>query len=71
MQKIKVENNFVWIILAAIRIYSANFLKFCGYMFFPVLGQILGILLIFCLAGLYTVYLPELAEKYPAFRDFS
>ncbi len=69
MQKIKVENNFVWIILAAIRIYSANFLKFCGYMLFPVLGQILGLLLIFCLAGLYAVYLPELMEKYPAFKD--
>ena len=55
MQKIKVENNFVWIILAAIRIYSANFLFFFGYMLFPVLGQILGLLLIFCLAGLYEV----------------
>ncbi len=71
MSTIKVENNFVWIILAAIRIYSTNFLKFCGYMLFPVLGQILGLLLIFCPAGLYVVHLPELAEKYPAFRDMS
>ena len=71
MAKVKVENNFIWIILAAIRIYSTNFLKFCGYMLFPVLGQILGLLLVFCLAGLYSAYLPDLAEKYPAFREYS
>ncbi len=71
MTKIKVENNFIWIILAAIRIYSTNFLKFCGYMLFPVLGQVLGLLLIFCLAALYIAYLPELAEKYPVFNDYS
>ena len=69
MSKIKVENNFVWIILAAIRIYSTNFLKFCGYMLFPVLGQVIGILLIFCLAGLFVVYLPDLQDKYEIFRD--
>ena len=71
MAKIKVENNFVWIILAAIRIYSTNFLKFCGYMMFPVLGQIIGILLIFCLVGLFAVYLPDLQEKYEMFRDYA
>ena len=69
MSKIKVENNFVWILLAAIKIYSTNFLKFTGYMLFPVFGQILGLLLIITLAGLYTLYLPELALKYPAFKD--
>lgn len=71
MAKIKVENSFIWIILAAIRIYSANFLKFCGYMLFPVLGQVLGLLLVFCLAGWFSVYLPELAEKYRMFDNFS
>jgi len=71
MTKIKVENNFVWIILAAIRIYSTNFLKFCGYMLFPVLGQIVGILLTFCLAGLFIVYLPDLQDKYEMFRDYA
>lgn len=71
MTKIKVENNFIWIILASIRIYSTNFLKFCGYMLFPVLGQVLGLLLIFCLAALYIAYLPELADKYPVFNDYT
>ncbi len=71
MTRIKVENNFIWIILAAIRIYSTNFLKFCGYMLFPVLGQVLGLLLIFCLAAVYIAYLPELADKYPIFNDYS
>lgn len=67
MAKIKVENSFIWVILASIRIYSANFLKLTGYMLFPVLGQVLGLLLVFCLAGLFTAYLPELMEKYPFF----
>lgn len=71
MAQIKVENNFIWILLTSIRIYSTNFIKFCSYMMFPVLGQILGILLIFCLAGLYSLYLPELSEKYLIFQDFS
>ena len=71
MAKIKVENNFVWILLAAIKIYSTNFLKFSGYMLFPVMGQILGLLLVFTLASLYGLYLPELALKYPAFNEVS
>ena len=69
MANVKVENNFVWILLASIRIYSTNFIKFCGYMAFPVLGQVLGLLLTFCLAGIYTVYLPELIDKYTIFQD--
>ena len=71
MTKIKVENNFVWIILAAIKIYSMNFIKFCGYMTFPILGQVLGLLLTFCLAAIYIVYLPELSLKYPIFKENS
>lgn len=69
MAKIKVENSFIWVILAAIKIYSANFLKLTGYMLFPVLGQVLGLLLVFCLAGLFTAYLPELMDKYPFFDN--
>ncbi len=69
MAKIKVENSFIWIIMAAIRIYGTNFLKFGSYMLFPVLGQVLGILLVFCLSGLFAAYLPDLQDKYPAFRD--
>ncbi len=71
MAKIKVENNFIWIILAAIRIYSTNFLRFCGYMLFPVLGQVLGLMLVFSLSALFTAYLPELADKYAFFRDYT
>ena len=71
MAKVKVEDNFIWIILAAIRIYSTNFLKFCRYMLFPVLGQIIGLLLIFCLVFLYAAYLPDLADKYEFFRDYT
>lgn len=71
MAKIKVEDNMVWVVLAAIRMYSANFLKFCAYMAFPVLGQVLGLALVFGLASLYTYYLPELAMKYDVLKDMS
>ncbi|MBR6099500.1 hypothetical protein IKP85_07110 [bacterium] len=71
MAKIKVENSFIWVILAAIRIYSTNFLKLCSYMLFPVLGQVLGLLLVFCLAGVFSAYWPELADKYEMFNDMA
>jgi len=71
MAKVKVENNMVWVILAAIRMYSANFLKFCYYMLFPVLGQVLGLALVFGLASLFTYYLPELILKYDVLKDMS
>ena len=71
MTKIKVEDNMVWVVLAAIRMYSANFLKFCWYMLFPVLGQVLGLTIVFGFVSLYTYYLPELALKYDVLKDFS
>ena len=71
MSKIKVENSFVWVILAAIRIYSSNFLRLGGYMLFPVLGQVLGLLLVFCLAGVFNAYLPVLTSKNAAFNNIS
>jgi len=71
MAKIKVEDNMVWVVLAAIRMYSANFLKFCAYMAFPVLGQVLGLGLVLGLASLYVYYLPELALKYNLLKDMS
>lgn len=71
MAKVKVENNMVWVLLAAMRMYSANFLKFCYYMLFPVLGQVLGIVLIFGLAGLFVNYLPDLIIKYDILKDMS
>lgn len=71
MAKVKVEDNMVWVVLAAIRMYSGNFLKFCGYMAFPVLGQILGLGLVFGLAAMFNYYLPDLALKYDILRDMS
>lgn len=71
MAKIKVEDNMVWVVLAAIRMYSGNFLKFCGYMAFPVLGQVLGLGLVFGLAAMFNYYLPDLALKYDILRDMS
>ncbi len=71
MAKVKVEDNMIWVLLAAIRMYSANFLKFCYYMLFPVLGQILGIGLVFGLAALFINYLPDLIIKYDVLKDVS
>ncbi len=64
-------NGIFNILIEGVKIYCLNFLKFTQYMAFPVLGQILGMGLIFGLAGLYTAYLPVLIEKSPAFNSFT
>ncbi len=55
----------VWrIFFEGLKIYCANAHKFLGYMAFPVLGQILGLFMIFGLTGIYTEKL-ESAEVLP------
>jgi len=71
MSKVKIENSIFSILFEGARIYGANFVSFTKYMLFPVLGQVLGLGLIFWLAAIYADRLPELMEKYPAFNDFS
>lgn len=71
MAKAKIENKVFNILVESVKIYCMNFLQFTRYMAFPVLGQVLGLGLIFGLASLYTSNLPTLIENYPAFNSFS
>ena len=59
------------IFMEALGLYFSNFKQFVKYMTFPVLGQILGLILIFGFTYIYTKNLPSLIEKYSAFDDFN
>lgn len=48
----------------AVGLYFSNFKQFFKYMSFPVLGQILGLIIIFFTTYIYTQNLPKLLEKY-------
>ncbi|MBQ7764506.1 hypothetical protein IJ384_03950 [bacterium] len=52
------------IFMESIGLYFSNFDKFFKYMTFPVLGQILGITLVFLLTFFYTKNLPNILEKF-------
>lgn len=66
------EDKSVWkIFFEGLKIFCFNFSKFFLYMAFPVLGQILGLVLIFGLTYWYTESLPDLIQKFPAFNNFS
>ncbi len=71
MSKAKTGNGIFNVLTEGMKIYCMNFLKFTQYMAFPILGQLVGMGLIFGLAGLYTAYLPTLIEKSPAFNSFT
>ena len=71
MAKTKIENGIFNVLIEGVKIYCTNFLQFTRYMAFPVLGQLLGLGLIFGLAGLYSANLPALIEKSPAFNSFT
>lgn len=65
-------NKSVWkILFEGFKIYSLNMHKFSLYMAFPVLGQILGLFLIFGLSYWYTQNINELVVKYPVLNDVS
>lgn len=71
MSRKNTGNGIFDVLKEGVKIYCLNFLQFTRYMAFPVLGQIVGMGLIFGLAGLYTAYLPVLIEKSPAFNSFT
>ena len=55
----------------ALTLYFSNFGQFVKYMTFPVLGQLIGLILIFSFTYVYTKNLPLLIEKYGIFDDFN
>lgn len=65
----KNSNNFVNILFKSLQIYILNIHKFLMYMAFPVLGQLLGIVLIFIPAMYLKDVLPDLAAKYEVFAE--
>lgn len=69
MSKTKSDCNIFAILVDSVKIYCTNFLKFTQYMAFPVLGQVLGLGLIFGLAFWYSQNLPALIDKSPAFNN--
>ena len=65
-------NRSVWLIFfEGIKIFALNIHKFMLYMAFPVLGQILGIFLIFGLTYWFTQNMQDIAAKYDALNNMS
>ena len=72
MAKIKSENTFVGVMnifFNGLKLYFLNFEKFFKYMAFPILGQVLGIILIFSASYVFTVYVSDLTTKSPVFDN--
>ncbi len=55
----------------AIGLYFSNFKQFVKYMAFPVLGQVLGLIIILACTLIYSKNLPFLIKKYSFFNDFN
>lgn len=68
----KSNNRFILILnifFEGISLYCRNLDTFIKYMFFPVLGQILGLFVIFAINYLLVLHLPEIISKYPVFDN--
>lgn len=66
------EDKSVWLIFfEAVKIYALNIHKFFLYMAFPVLGQLIGLFMIFGVTYWYTENFQDLIVKYPALNDIS
>lgn len=62
----------VWaVFFESIKIYALNIHKFFLYMAFPVLGQLIGLFMIFGITYWYTRNFQDLAVKFPALNDIS
>lgn len=60
----------IGIFTEAVGLYFSNFTSFVKYMSFPVLGQILGLGIVFLCTYFYSKNLPFLIEKYSVFNNF-
>lgn len=59
------------IFIEAIGLYFSNFKQFVKYMSFPVLGQIIGLVITIACTMVYSKNLPVLMEKYQVFNNFN
>lgn len=71
MAKLKIKNNVWSIIFKSMKIYSLNLYAYIKYMLFPVFGQVIGIILIFASASLFSQNMSYLSDKYEIFNNFS
>lgn len=55
----------------ALGLYFSNFKQFLKYMSFPVWGQLLGLIITFSCAFIYSKNLPRLIEQYKIFDNFN
>ena len=67
----KKKNTILNIFMDSLKLYFSNFDKFIKYMTFPVLGQLLGLILVLALTFFYSKNLPNLIEKFPNFGEVS
>ena len=58
------------ILAESIGLYFSHFDKFIKYMTFPVIGQIFGVVLVFCTTYFYSLNISKLVDKYPMLNDF-
>lgn len=70
MSKAKIQDNVLNILIEGFKVYFKHFGKFTQYMLFPVLGQVLGIVLIFALAGWINFSLPVWVDKFSVLNNF-
>ncbi len=71
MAKFKIKDSLLSVLGKGLSIYFTNLVKFTQYMLFPVLGQLIGIALIFMLTGWFTHSLPYLTENYSFLNNFT
>ena len=67
----KKNNTALNIFLESVGLYFSNFDKFVKYMSFPVLGQVLGLSLVFLLTYFYAKHMPVLIQKYETLNNFT
>lgn len=67
----KKKNTPLNIFTESIGLYFSNFEKFVKYMTFPVLGQILGLSLVFVLTYFYAKTMPNLVQTIPVLNNFA
>ena len=67
----KENKNFLIIFFESLKIYCVNIHKFLLYMAFPVLGQLLGLFMVFGLTFWFSQNYQDLIIKYPALNDMS
>ena len=66
-----INKRVLTIFFEGLKIYAVNLHKFLLYMAFPVIGQILGIYIVFGLTYWFTRNFQDLSIKYPALNEMS